>query len=90
MLRQVLTDIFHLPTNVDRVFESCHAYFERGQDMPLYALGNTPYLAPLRRSLQRNGFKVSLRMNNNELPNISKSVAIIGMAGRFPGTCSDR
>lgn len=93
LLPQIMLDIFQNSTNPARLFEVGGSYLHKGKDISLYMLGATSYLVLLRRSLHAKGFEVALKTNapslqTSELRGGSRSVAIIGMSGQFPGAAS--
>jgi Starter unit:ACP transacylase in aflatoxin biosynthesis/Beta-ketoacyl synthase, N-terminal domain len=93
LLQEILEEIFQHGTNPERLFEAGISLLGRDQEISLFALGYTPYLVNLKRTLQRKRFKVAVRANSSAQVNFdsygrSESVAIIGMSGRFPGSDS--
>jgi hypothetical protein len=93
LLQEILEEIFQHGTNPERLFEAGISLLDRDQEASLFALGYTPYLVNLKRTLRRKRFKVAVRSNNSAQENFnsydgSGSVAIIGMSGRFPGSNS--
>jgi hypothetical protein len=91
LLQEILEEIFQHGTNPEQLFEAGISLLDRDQETSLFALGYTPYLVNLKRTLQRKRFKVAVRSNSSAQDNFdsyngSESVAIIGMSGRFPGS----
>ncbi|KAK2801683.1 Type I Iterative PKS [Onygenales sp. PD_10] len=93
LLQECLVDIFQCPLNPTRLFKSGGYFFEKDKEISLLVPGVSNYQPLLRRSLHAQGFQVEMVTNppapqNLEIRGGSGLVAIIGMAGRFPGSDS--
>lgn len=91
LLPEILLDIFQNSTDPSQLFEACGSHLDKSREVSLFMLGATSYLVLLRRSLHGQGFHVKLHSNSPSLPNSerlskSRSVAIVGMSGTFPGS----
>ena len=90
-LQEILEEIFQHSSSPELLFEAGILCLDRRLSNSLFVLGHTTYLASLRRILQKKRVKVSVNSINHtqesfDTQNESESVAIIGMAGRFPGS----
>ncbi|KAH8592115.1 hypothetical protein B0O99DRAFT_689896 [Bisporella sp. PMI_857] len=91
LLREIILEIFQKSTNPARLFEVAGSSLQKPKEISLFMLGSTTYLLLLRRSLQTQGFKVTVLANppilqSSEVRGGSGSVAIVGMSGQFPGS----
>ena len=91
LLHEIIVDIAHNILRISDTAEECIAGIAGDRPVFLTVAGPTGHLAAVQRSLKSKGLKYQLRQHRTHEDGIvtrgkSDLVAIVGMAGRFPGS----
>ena len=91
LLAEVMTDIAHNILRINDTADVCISGLLGKRDVALTVAGPTGHLTAVQRMLQSKGLQYKLREHRSLDPGImsrggSDLVAIVGMAGRFPGS----
>lgn len=90
LLGEILEDIAHNILRVTDVVHTCVSALNVTKDVMLSVMGPTNHLAAVKMALQANEIKHQVRQpvmtpQNDNSRGGSDLIAIVGMAGRFPG-----
>lgn len=91
LLAEILEDIAHNVLRVTDVIQTCVSTLNVTKDVRLSVMGPTNHLAAVKMALQAKGIAYQVREpvttpRNENSRGGSDLIAIVGMAGRFPGS----
>lgn len=91
LLGEILEDIAHNILRVTDVVHTCVSTLDVTKDVKVSVMGPTNHLAAVKMALQANGIEYQVRQpvttpKNENSRGGSDLIAIVGMAGRFPGS----
>lgn len=91
LLGEILEDIAHNVLRVTDLVHTCVSTLNVTKDVTLSVMGPTNHLAAVKMALQAKGVKYQVRppVTTSQSENSrggSDLIAIVGMAGRFPGS----
>lgn len=91
LLGEILEDIAHNILRVTDVVHTCVSTMNATKDVKLSVMGPTNHLAAVKMALQAHGIEYQVRQpvttpQNENSRGGSDLIAIVGMAGRFPGS----
>lgn len=90
LLEEIITDIAHNVLNLSDTLEETVSGLVGKQKVRLTVVGPTGHLPAVQRALQEKGIVYELNQHSNPMAGNLRGgtdlVAIIGMAGRFPGS----
>lgn len=91
LLAEIVEDIAHNVLRVTDVVHTCVSTLDVTKDVRVSVMGPTNHLAAVKMALQSNGIEYQVRQpvttpKNENSRGGSDLIAIVGMAGRFPGS----
>lgn len=90
LLGEILEDIAHNVLRVTDVVHTCVSTLDVTKDVRVSVMGPTNHLAAVKMALQASGIEYQVRQTttaqNENSRGGSDLIAIVGMAGKFPGS----
>lgn len=91
LLGEILEDIAHNVLRVTDVVHTCVSTLDVTKDVRVSVMGPTNHLAAVKMALQANGIEYQVRQpvttpQHENSRGGSDLIAIVGMAGKFPGS----